>query len=86
VHNRGQPTFHQEYEMTARSDRRVQVLLTEDEAARFERYCHDHGHKKSTLLVRLLREFLDREGYPNQKSLFTQAGTPNDTDKSAARN
>jgi hypothetical protein len=56
--------------MTARSDRRVQVLLTQDEADRFESYCHERGHKKSTLLARLLREFLDREGYPDQKSLF----------------
>ena len=72
--------------MTARSDRRVQVLLTEDEAARFERYCHDHGHKKSTLLVRLLREFLDREGYPDQRSLIPASGAPNGTEKPAARN
>jgi hypothetical protein len=59
-----------EQTMTAKADRRVQVLLTQEEANRFEQYCREHGHKKSTLLVRLLREFLDREGFPDQQNLF----------------
>lgn len=42
---------------------RVQVLMKPTEAARFERYCTDRGHKKSTLIARLVREHLEREGY-----------------------
>jgi hypothetical protein len=41
---------------------RVQVLLNPAEAQRFERYCQSRGHKKSTLIARLIREHLDREG------------------------
>lgn len=40
---------------------RVQVLMRPDEALRFERYCERQGHKKSTLIARLVREHLDRE-------------------------
>lgn len=32
-----------------------------DEASRFERFCESRGHKKSTLIARLIREHLDRE-------------------------
>jgi hypothetical protein len=46
---------------------RVQVLMHPQEAERFERYCGDLGHKKSTLIARLVREHLDREGYGAQK-------------------
>ncbi len=42
---------------------RVQVLMKPTEAARFERYCEERGHKKSTLIARLVREHLEREGY-----------------------
>jgi hypothetical protein len=42
---------------------RVQVLMKPSEADRFERYCADRGHKKSTLIARLVREHLEREGY-----------------------
>lgn len=42
---------------------RVQVLMKPAEAARFERYCEERGHKKSTLIARLIREHLEREGY-----------------------
>ena len=40
---------------------RVQVLMRPEEARRFERYCERRGHKKSTLIARLIREYLDRE-------------------------
>jgi len=49
---------------------RIQVLLSPELAERFERYCVEHGHKKSTLAARVLREFLDQEGYPEQGNLF----------------
>lgn len=42
---------------------RVQVLMPPDEAVRFEAFCQERGHKKSTLIARLVREHLDREGY-----------------------
>lgn len=42
---------------------RVQVLMRPDEAGRFDRFCADRGHKKSTLIARLIREHLQREGY-----------------------
>lgn len=32
-----------------------------DEASRFEKFCEARGHKKSTLIARLIREHLDRE-------------------------
>ncbi len=54
------------------SPTRIQVLLTQDLAERFEGYCHKYGHKKSTLIAHLVREFLDREGFPAQESLFAQ--------------
>ncbi len=49
---------------------RVQVLMSNDEAERFERYCRDRGFKKSTLIARLIREHLDSEHYWPQKELF----------------
>ena len=42
---------------------RVQVLMKPAEAASLERYCKATGHKKSTLIARLVREHLRREGY-----------------------
>lgn len=47
---------------------RVNVLLSADEAERFNAYCSRHGFKKSTLIARLVREHLDREdGEPSKK-------------------
>lgn len=45
---------------------RVQVLLQTGEAERFEQFCRERGHKKSTLIARLIREHLDREGFEVQ--------------------
>lgn len=42
---------------------RVQVLMRPGDAAAFERYCENLGFKKSTLIARLIREHLEREGY-----------------------
>jgi len=56
--------------MGAKAEKRVQVLLSDDEAERFDAYCHAHGFKKSTLIARLIREHLDRERFPDQRSLF----------------
>jgi hypothetical protein len=56
---------------------RVQVLMSNDEAERFDRYCRDRGFKKSTLIARLIREHLDSEHYWPQKELFiSNAASP----------
>ena len=49
---------------------RISVLLTDAEEARFAAYCEERGHKKSTLVARLIREHLDREGYAMQPSFL----------------
>jgi len=49
---------------------RIQVLISEGEAGRFDSYCRDRGFKKSTLIARLIREHLDAERYWPQKQLF----------------
>lgn len=54
--------------------KRVTVLLDDTESERFSSYCHERGFKQSTLIARLVREHLDREGYPLQAVLFTPKG------------
>lgn len=49
---------------------RINVLLPKAEAARFEAYCRQRGHKKSTLIARLIREHLDTERFQLQQDLF----------------
>lgn len=41
--------------------KKITVLLDQAEFDRFDRFCNDRGFKKSTLLVRLIREFLASE-------------------------
>jgi hypothetical protein len=48
---------------------KISVLLSDVEEERFTAYCREKGFKKSTLVVRLIREHLDREGYASQPSL-----------------
>ena len=52
---------------------RVQVLLPDGEAERFEAYCKEKGFKKSTLIVRLIREHLDKERFEAQTEMFSSA-------------
>lgn len=52
---------------------RINVLLTNEDAARFEAYCRAKGFKKSTLVARLIREHLDRENFAEQRELFGQS-------------
>jgi hypothetical protein len=42
---------------------KVTVLLSAEEFERLDNYCRDRGYKKSTLIARLLRQYLDMEGY-----------------------
>jgi hypothetical protein len=52
---------------------RVQVLMSREEAERFEAYCHERGFKKSTLIARLIREHLAEEHFTQQQELFGQS-------------
>ncbi len=56
---------------------KLSVLLTAAEDSRFAAYCTERGFKKSTLIARLIREFLDRENY--------HPGPPNSDDPGRAR-
>lgn len=49
---------------------KISVLVPNAEARRFEAYCTETGHKKSTLIVRLIREHLDKESFYLQGSLY----------------
>ncbi len=53
---------------------KISVLVPDEEARRFEAFCNERGYKKSTLIVRLIKEHLDREKYPFQGSLLAPAG------------
>lgn len=59
---------------------KISVLVPEAEARRFEAYCTQTGHKKSPLIVRLIREHLDRERFFVQGSLYESV----DAEKSEA--
>jgi hypothetical protein len=49
---------------------RIQVLMPREEADRFTDYCREKGFKKSTLIARLVRDHLNREGFRPQGDLF----------------
>lgn len=51
---------------------RVQVILPEEEAIRFDAYCREKGFKKSTLIARLVREYLAKEDFRHQPELFAR--------------
>lgn len=52
----------------------MSVLLPEEESNRFDAYCQAKGFKKSTLIVRLIREHMDRERFGMQKTMFDKVG------------
>ena len=54
---------------------KITVLLDESEFRRFEAFCLERGHKKSTLIARLIREHLNSEGVTMQEEL-PLAGQP----------
>ncbi len=54
---------------------RVNVLLSADEAERFNAYCSRQGFKKSTLIARLVREHLDREDEEGSKKRRPKAAS-----------
>ena len=65
------------FEMGKKAQTKISVLLSDAEYARLGAYCHDRGYKKSTLVARLIRQYLDMEGYGSQQpSPFTRGGRP----------
>lgn len=48
---------------------KVTVLLPESEFTRLDCYCEANGFKKSTLIARLIRDYLNREYAPEQTRL-----------------
>lgn len=48
---------------------KVSVLLTQGELDRLEQYCVQRGYKKSTLIARLIRDYLDAEQFRVQGEL-----------------
>jgi hypothetical protein len=55
---------------------RVQVLLTPKESERFNAYCARNGFKKSTLIAKLVREYLDRESVRRARKARLAAASP----------
>ena len=64
---------------------RVQVLLTPKEAERFNAYCARNGFKKSTLIAKLVREYLDRETVRRARKARLAAPSPRSSRKRSAR-
>ena len=56
--------------MTSRPMNKITVLLPPDEFQRFDQYCRERGYKKSTLIARLLRQYLDMEGYAARRAMI----------------
>ena len=46
---------------------KITVLLNDEEFDRFDSYCRERGYKKTTLISRLIRQYLDLEGYGTQR-------------------
>ena len=61
-----------EVRAVAKKRNKVTVLLDAEEFERFQRYCDGRGFKKSTLIVRLIREHLDAEHFSMQAELPLQ--------------
>lgn len=52
---------------------KITVLLSKEEFEQFAAYCGARGHKKSTLIVRLIREHIEKEGFVYQHHLPFEA-------------
>ena len=63
--------------MEPKRESRITVLLTQEEAEAFDTYCRRSGFKKSTLIVKLIREHLERDGFTYQAKLSLR-GEDND--------
>lgn len=56
--------------MARKKPTKVTVLLNDEEFDRFDRYCQERGFKKSTLIARLIRQYLELEGYGAARDAF----------------
>jgi hypothetical protein len=54
---------------------KITVLLLDEEFARFDAYCRERGYKKSTLIARLIRQYLELEGYGAQRPMVPARGS-----------
>jgi metal-responsive CopG/Arc/MetJ family transcriptional regulator len=55
---------------------KITVLLSDEEYGRFDAYCEAQGFKKSTLIARLIREYLDAQRFSIQRVLpLSTSGT-----------
>jgi hypothetical protein len=55
---------------------KISVVLSAEGFERFDAYCTEKGFKKSTLIARLIREHMDREGFRIQGTLSTGQQQP----------
>jgi hypothetical protein len=69
-HAANRSTTEQGFPAVPAQSAKISVLLDRDEAERFDAYCKEKGFKKSSLIARLIREHLTREGYRLQQNLF----------------
>ena len=49
---------------------KITVLLPPADFDQFSAFCKSRGHKKSTLIARLIREHLRQEGFTLQREMF----------------
>lgn len=52
-----------EHDDSRASASKISVLMSAQEYERFDAYCRERGYKKSTLIARLIRQYLDLEGF-----------------------
>jgi hypothetical protein len=60
----------------AMRQKKVSVLLNESDYEKFEFFCLQRGHKKSTLISKLIRDFLTSERDVAEGSPKTEATKP----------
>lgn len=49
--------------------KKITVLVDPEQFERFDAYCESRGYKKSTLICRLIREYLDEQQFHVQGEL-----------------
>ena len=60
------------------ANKRVTVILSDEEGEVFEAYCERQGFKKSTLIGRLIREHIENSGFTHQRNLFGESSPKRD--------
>jgi len=62
-------------EMAKSNIGKITVLLPNEEFRRFADYCREHGFKKSTLIAKLVRDFLNAEKEREKEKLGSSEQT-----------